>query len=201
LFLFIYEVDYDDYDYCHFNTTLVFIYLGCCRYFSEKSPISIQHLFLFIAFYFFSLPYTLGFQYNTCFYLSDFSFINYQSISNFNTTLVFIYQNYKRRGNTVLWISIQHLFLFIVQPVLSICSSYKFQYNTCFYLSRVSRLSAGMALISIQHLFLFIEECKNKLSLLKTFQYNTCFYLSCRYGMGLASLELDFNTTLVFIYL
>ncbi len=184
-----------------FNTTLVFIYRFLFFFTALHFRISIQHLFLFIGQEpIFQSP-IYQFQYNTCFYLSDFSFINYQSISNFNTTLVFIYQNYKRRGNTVLWISIQHLFLFIVQPVLSICSSYKFQYNTCFYLSRVSRLSAGMALISIQHLFLFIEECKNKLSLLKTFQYNTCFYLSCRYGMGLASLELDFNTTLVFIYL
>ena len=103
---------------------------------SVVSMISIQHLFLFI----------LGLGSNTK-----------ESLLNFNTTLVFIYQSSILHNHAHPDISIQHLFLFIMQ-----------KYG----------VPASRVIISIQHLFLFIN--MNNLKDLKEilFQYNTCFYLS-----------------------
>ena len=85
---------------------------------TEVSMISIQHLFLFI-------------QYKGA---------KAKAENDFNTTLVFIYQD---------------------NGIMDEWGTLVFQYNTCFYLSRILDSVAICNAISIQHLFLFIHFQEN----------------------------------------
>ena len=122
----------------------------------------------------------LPFQYNTCFYLSDEMEEKSYKKKNFNTTLVFIYRPWPLGRTWSLIISIQHLFLFI-------------KWRICHNTERRN--------ISIQHLFLFIILLSHASSVVSMISIQHLFLFILGLGSNTKESLLNFNTTLVFIYL
>ncbi len=151
---------------CNFNTTLVFIYHRNLARKHSEILISIQHLFLFIAIIQSIRDCREKFQYNTCFYLSaGATSLRWNLCISIQHLFLFIAAQSNERvyGNSI---SIQHLFLFIDPTKKIMTGSYKFQYNTCFYLSSGNPIWRWGKQISIQHLFLFISTKRHRKTIL-----------------------------------
>ena len=118
----------------------------------------------------------------------------------FNTTLVTVYPCKHRRQRCCNNVSIQLLLLFIGNRPLADQVSIKFQYNSCYCLSRCRRLLQLAVRVSIQLLLLFIAS--EPVVIMQDFQVSIQLLL-----LFIAINELNttgqvcFNTTLVTVYL
>ena len=141
----------------YFNTTLVFIYPLC--QFSIRAYTRFQYntCFYLSQTCAYSLSPQKQFQYNTCFYLSYF----------FHLHISFL-----------LFISIQHLFLFIGVVLMSTYEEFNFNTTLVFiYQYLISMLPLPPRNFNTTLVFIYHASSAFVLNEL-LFQYNTCFYLS-----------------------